>query len=95
MTEAGATVELDCAHATISRRIEATRNGRFVVMGSYVAEHGGPVRESEPSEGESVQFTGKVSGKKLQLSVRRRNSKKLIGVFTLFFGQEGSLVKCR
>jgi hypothetical protein len=94
VTEAGATVEYDCAHATISRKIALDRNGRFVVMGSYFAEHGGPVREGEPT-GEPVQFTGKVSGRKLQLSVKRRDSRKLIGVFTLFFGQESLLVKCR
>lgn len=94
VTDAGARVEYDCAHATISRKIVADRQGRFIVMGSYVPEHGGPVREGDPT-GEPVQFTGKVSGKKLQLSIRRRDSRKLIGVFTLFFGQEGLLVKCR
>jgi hypothetical protein len=95
VTEAGATVEYDCAHANISQKIAVDRRGRFVVMGSYVAEHGGPVRESDPSRGVAVQFTGKVSGKKLQLSVRRSDSRKLIGVFTLSLGHEGSLTKCR
>lgn len=95
VTEAGATVEYDCAHANISQKIAVDRRGRFVVTGSYVAEHGGPVRESDPSRGEAVQFAGKISGKKPQLSVRRRDSRKLIGVFTLFLGHEGSPTKCR
>src|SRR5258706_2743176 len=81
VTEAGATVEYDCAHANISQKIAVDRRGRFVVTGSYVAEHGGPVRESDQSRSEAVQFVGKISGKKLQLSVRRRDSRKLLGVF--------------
>lgn len=91
----GATVEYDCAHGTISQRIVADRRGRFVVDGTHVEEHGGPVRANEQVSGYPVRFTGQVRGKRMTLTVRRRDTKKLIGTFTLLDGQEGALVKCR
>ena len=95
VTAAGATVEYDCAQGTIPKRIAVDRQGRFVVKGTHVVERGGPVRQADASKGDPVQFTGRVSGKKLQLTVRRDDSKEVIGVFTLFHGQAGKLVKCR
>ncbi len=95
VTEGGATIEYDCAHGTISRGILVDRRGRFVVEGTHVEEHGGPVRVNEQLNGYPVQFTGRVSGKRLKLTVKRRDTTKIIGIFTLSYGQEASLVKCR
>jgi hypothetical protein len=95
VTADGAKAEYDCAHGTISQRVTLDRRGRFTVPGSYVAEHGGPVREGEQADSIPVQFTGRVSDKRIYLTVKRRGSGQLIGNFTLVFGQEASLVKCR
>jgi hypothetical protein len=90
----GAIAEFDCAHGAVSQRISLDRRGRFNVPGTYIAEHGGPVREGQQADS-PVQFTGKVTGERMYLTVRRRGSGRLIGSFTLVFGQEARLVKCR
>ena len=95
VTADGAITEYDCAHGTISQKISLDRRGRFNVAGVYIAEHGGPVREGHQADRIPVQFTGRVSEKRMSLMVRRRGSGHLIGNFTLVFGQEASLVKCR
>jgi hypothetical protein len=95
VTAEGAIAEYDCAHGTISQKISLDRRGRFNVPGTYTAEHGGPVREGQQADSVPVQFTGRVSGKRMYLTVRRRGSGHLIGNFTLVFGQEALLVKCR
>jgi hypothetical protein len=95
VTADGAITEYDCAHGTISQRISLDRRGRFNVPGTYIAEHGGPVRESQLADSIPVQFAGRVSEKRMHLTVKRRGSGRLIGNFTLVFGQEASLVKCR
>jgi hypothetical protein len=94
VTADGAIAEYDCAHGTISQKISLDRRGRFNVAGTHVAEHGGPVREGRQAD-IPVQFTGRVSEKRMYLTVRRRGSGQLIGSFTLVSGQEASLVKCR
>ncbi len=91
----GASVEYDCAHGFISKRIILDRRGRFSVSGLHVIEHGGPVRADEQSKGVQVQFSGRVTGQRMQLTVKRRGSGKLIGTFSLVFGQEASRVKCK
>ena len=95
VTDAGATVEYDCAHATISQKISPDRSGHFVVNGVYVPEHGGPVRTNEEAANIPVTFSGQVKGKSMILTMRRRDTRKLIGNFALRHGQEGELVKCR
>jgi len=95
VSEDGATVEYDCAHGTIPRRIILDRRGRFDVSGTHVEEHGGPIRESKQLDGYPVRFIGRISGKRMQLTVRNSVTKRLIGIFTLVYGQEAELVKCR
>jgi hypothetical protein len=95
VTERGARVEYDCAHGTIDERIVTDRRGRFNVRGTYVEEHGGPVREKERLNSYPVRFTGRIRGKKMEVTVTRSDTKKTIGSFTLVHGQEPSLVKCR
>jgi len=95
VTVDGAIAEYDCAHGTISQKISLDRRGRFNVAGLYAAEHGGPVREGRQAGSVPVQFSGRVNEKRMFLTVRRRGSSQLIGNFTLVFGQEATLVKCR
>ena len=95
VTAQGATVEYDCAHATIDQRIALDRRGRFNVSGVQVPEHGGPVRRNETPDGYSVRFSGQVNGKTMTLSVRNSATKHLVGTFTLVYGAEAKLRKCR
>jgi hypothetical protein len=95
VSERGATVEFDCAHATITQRIVLDRRGRFSVAGNYFEEHGGPVRAGDESDGDAANFNGRVEGKTLKLNVTRAATGELIGNFTLTHLQEPALVKCR
>jgi hypothetical protein len=89
------TIEYDCAHGTIEQRISLDRLGRFDVSGTQVAERGGPVRQNDQPGGDPVRFTGQVIGKRMKLSVRDSATKSLIGDFTLVYGAEAKLRKCR
>lgn len=95
VTKDGGTIEYDCAHGTIPGGISVDRRGRFVVAGTHVEERGGPVSALGSPNSYLVQFSGTVSGKRMKVAVKRSDTKKLIGTFTLFDGQEASLVKCR
>jgi len=95
VTGRGATVEYDCAHATIARRITIDRHGRFDVSGKQFSEHGGPVREGSESAGYPVRFKGEVNGKTMTLTVTNRLTKELIGTFTLVHGAQTRLMKCK
>jgi len=95
VTEQGATIEYDCAHATINQRITLDRRGRFDVSGMQVQEHGGPVRQNEQSTGYPARFAGQVNGKTMKLSVRNSATKELVGTFTLVYGSEPKIRKCR
>src|SRR2546427_2352517 len=93
VTEQGATIEYDCAHAAINQRIALDQRGRFDVSGMQVQERGGPVRQGEQLTSYSVRFAGQVNGKRMKLSVRNSVSKSLVGVFTLVYGDEPKLRK--
>jgi hypothetical protein len=95
VTEQRTTVEYDCAHGTIDQRINLDRRGRFNVSGTQVAEHGGPVRQNEQLAGYPARFAGQVNGKRMKLSVSNSVTKEMIGVFTLVYGSEPKLRKCR
>ena len=95
VTEQGATIEYDCAHAAINQRIALDQRGRFDVSGMQVQERGGPVRQGEQLTSYSVRFAGQVNGKRMKLSVRNSVSKSLVGVFTLVYGDEPKLRKCK
>jgi hypothetical protein len=95
VTEQRTTVEYDCAHGTIDQRIALDRRGRFDVSGIQVAEHGGPVRQNEQLAGYPVRFAGQVNGKRMTLRVTNSATKALVGDFTLVYGDEPKLRKCR
>ena len=88
------TIEYDCAHATIDQRITLDRRGQFKVSGKQVQEQGGPVRQNELLNSYPAQLTGRVSGTRMDLTVKRDNG-ELIGTFTLVYGQQASLKKCK
>jgi len=94
-TSRGADVEYDCARGTIAQKIILDKNKRFSATGTYEEEHGGPVREDEQTESIAVKYSGQISGKKMTLFVKAKDSRKVIGNFTLLRGQESLLVKCR
>jgi hypothetical protein len=90
----GAKIEYDCAHATIDRALVLDRNGRFNISGRQFSERGGPVRQGEQT-GYPVAFSGEVKGKTMTLTVRNSSTKEEIGTFTLVYGAQPKLFKCK
>ncbi len=95
VTANGAKVEYDCAHGTIGRRIVPDKNGRFDLPGTYVEESGGPAREHDQPRSYAARYTGRVKGARMSFTIRRGDTQKVIGTYTLTRGQEPSLYKCR
>ena len=93
VTEGGARIDLDCAHASVEGKIKVDRAGRFGVWGTYYQEHGGPVREEEEARGERVRLNGRVGGSIMKLTVTRGGTQ--VGTYTLTRDREARVVKCR
>ncbi len=64
-------------------------------MGTYLEERGGSVRPGDQWKAITVRYIGQIKGEKMTLVVSRNDTKKLIGKFTLYYGREPYLVKCR
>ncbi len=95
VTPTGGKLEFDCAHGEISSKIVLDKQRRFSISGTYVEEHGGPTRESSLPQNIAVVYAGQVSGDTMKLTVKRKDTKKVIGTFTLKRGEEAFIVKCR
>jgi hypothetical protein len=95
VTDDGATVEFDCAQATVEGRIVVDRAGRFSAAGTYNEEHGGPVRSDESSAGVPVRFSGRVGGSLMTLTITRAGTREAVGTYALTRDRETRLVKCR
>jgi len=94
VTEAGGTLEYDCAHGTISEPILLDGEGRFDVKGAHYREHGGPVRDGETANGQPVRYTGQVRDEEMTLTVRPEGRDEVIGNYTLVRGRPGRVRKC-
>jgi hypothetical protein len=95
ITENGANIEYDCANGKISKKIVLDKNKKFNLIGEFTTEHGGPVRMDEQPNTIKAVYSGQISGKKLSLTVKRKDNNKLIGKFTLYYNREPYLTKCR
>ena len=95
VTEGGASVEFDCAHATVEGPVVVDRAGRFSAAATYYAEHGGPVRADESANGFPVRLTGRVGGSLMKLTVTRAGTRRSLGSFSLARDREPELFKCR
>ena len=94
VTEAGATVEYDCAHGTLAGPLALDAHGRFSVAGTYARE-GGPVRANAAPTGQPASFKGRVQGRTMTLTATLTDKGQDVGTFTLTQGSEGRLWKCR
>lgn len=94
VVEGGATVELDCAHGTISAPLSPGADGRFDVPGVFVLEHGGPVRQDQPPDERAARYFGRIGDDDMVLSIRADSVPEVIGPFTLAPGVRGDLRKC-
>ncbi len=95
VTDKNTAIEFDCAHGTISEQLALDREGRFRAKGTYVREHGGPIREGETPVSHPAIYSGNVHSKAMTLTVTLTDSSENVGTFTLTQGSEGQVFKCR
>ncbi len=94
VADAGTHLELDCAHGDIPAVPTLGRQGQFEVVGTYVREHGGPIREGEVPDSHPAIYSGLVASTTMTLTIRLRDTNELIGAFTLVSGSSGRVLKC-
>src|SRR6266699_4335358 len=68
VTSTSTHVELDCAHGDWSGALAAGANGEFTILGTFVREHGGPIRIDEIVETHPARYTGAVSSSSMSLT---------------------------
>jgi hypothetical protein len=95
VTERGAEIEFDCAKGSIPKRIVLNNSRQFDISGTFATEHAGPVRNDEGNTGRPVRYKGSVEQQELSLTISDVDTKEVIGTFSLKFGNEGRLMKCR
>lgn len=86
-----ARVELDCAHGDIPIRLP---DAAFTVAGTFVREHGGPIRVGETPDSHPALYVASMSGGVMTLTIRLADSGELVGTFTLTRGSSGRVFKC-
>jgi hypothetical protein len=96
VTDKGAAIEFDCAHATIDHTLAVEADGRFRAKGTYTREHAGPEREEErEGRGAPAVYSGRTDGKTMTLTVRLAATNEELGSFTLTHGKRVRLTKCK
>ena len=92
VTSDGGAIEYDCGHGTIDKVMALDGAGKFDVTGAHFSE-GGPTRQGD--SGAPARYRGTVTGDRLSLTVTVTSSDTTLGQFTLTFGQQAVLTKCK
>jgi len=90
----GANAEFDCAHGTIDGPLSLDSSQRFDVAGTFVQEHGGPIRVDEQLVAVPARYAGTSRQGAMTLTITLTSNGQSLGPFTLTFGQQGSVFKC-
>ena len=93
VTDAGATIEYDCAHGRITEKIAPDAEGKFEAKGVHTRERGGPVREGE-DDGQPAIYRGSIKDQTMTLTVELTDNTESAGTFTLTQGKTGRIRKC-
>lgn len=94
VAEGRAELTFDCAHGTIDQPLDFDAAGRFDLRGTFVREHGGPVRSDETPPKLQARYAGRVEGKSMTLTVTLPDTKETVGTFSLTHGEQPDLTKC-
>jgi hypothetical protein len=95
VTDAGASIEHDCAHAEIAQPITLDGEGNFDAKAEYVVERGGPIRRDAPPATRPARYAGRVSGDTLTVTVTLTDTNEDAGTYKLTRGSQGRVMKCR
>ena len=94
VTNTSSHLEFDCAHGDIPGAVIAGTGGVFAAGGTFVHEHGGPIRDDESPEVRLASYVGTVTLATMRLTVRLTDTGEIVGTFTLVRGALGRVVKC-
>jgi hypothetical protein len=94
VTDAGATLDYDCAHGTVDEPLTLDAEGRFDARGSHYREHGGPIREGAEDKGQPVHYLGQITEDTMTLTIKLLDGDTTVGSFTLARGKSGRIRKC-
>jgi hypothetical protein len=96
LTVAGmsAHIEFDCAHGEIPVALMVNARNEFDVSGTFVREHGGPIRVGEVPDSHPAAYVGSVSETTMVLTVRLTDTNEVIGTFALSRDSPGRVLKC-
>ena len=90
---ASAILSFDCGHGTIDQPFVADQKGSFDLVGTYVHESPGPIRQGEPVV-HPARYTGTVDGKTMAFTVTETDTGLTLGKFVLTLGVAGRVFKC-
>jgi hypothetical protein len=94
VTDTATHLEFGCAHGDIAGALTLDGHGHFDATGTYVREHGGPIRPGELPDSHPATYAGSVSADTMTVMVRLNDTGELIGTFTLALGAPSRVVKC-
>jgi hypothetical protein len=90
----GAHIEFDCAHGDIPVSLMVNARNEFDVSGTFVREHGGPIRVGEVPDSHPATYAGSVTETTMVLTVRLTDTNEVIGTFALSRDSSGRVLKC-
>jgi hypothetical protein len=94
VADTGTHLEFDCAHGDIPGLLMVNARAEFDVSGTFVREHGGPIRVGEIPDSHPAAYAGSVTATTMVLTVRLTDTNEVIGTFTLSRDSPGRVVKC-
>jgi hypothetical protein len=94
VAEMGTHIEFDCAYGDIPITLMVNARNEFDASGTFVREHGGPIRVGEMPDSHPAAYVGSVTKTTMVLTVRLTDTNEVIGTFTLSRDSPGRVVKC-
>jgi hypothetical protein len=70
VSDTGTHVEFDCAHGDLPGTLMADSRNTFDVQGTYIREHGGPIRVGEVPDSHPAAYVESVTASTMILIVR-------------------------
>jgi hypothetical protein len=87
-------IEFDCGQASVDGTIPLDRDNAFSVTGTFVQERPGPTTPSGPPR-RPMRLTGSIKDDTMDMRVTLTDQNEDVGSFTLAFGADARLVKCK
>ena len=94
VTPERADIEFDCGRASVDGAFPLDRDDAYTATGTFLQERPGPTRPEGPPR-RPMRLTGGVKDDTMTVRVTLTDQDEDIGTFTLTFGADARLVKCK